>query len=166
MPQTASEVGLNDPYDPIEALPASARLLKKLHREFGNLGLAAAAYNAGSGRIRDWLSRRQPLPRETKGYVCIITGYSAEDWTEEQSVSDLPTALPIGTPCREINTADGGIAVPVRLALTGEMQMRAQTSGARGGHRHDGPLADVGATVLAHLVGRSAEALPGSAFVG
>lgn len=83
MPQTASEIGLSDPYDPIEALPASARLLSRLHREFGNLGLAAAAYNAGSGRIRDWLSNRQPLPRETKGYVRIITGYSAEDWTEE-----------------------------------------------------------------------------------
>ncbi len=121
MPQTASEIGLSDPYDPIEALPASARLLKKLHREFGNLGLAAAAYNAGSGRIRDWLSKRQPLPHETKGYVRIITGYSAEDWTEEESVLALPTALPTGTPCREINTADGGIAVPIKVALTGEI---------------------------------------------
>jgi hypothetical protein len=121
MPQTASEVGLSDPYDPIEALPASARLLSKLHREFGNLGLAAAAYNAGSGRIRDWLSNRQPLPRETKGYVRIITGYSADDWTEEQSVLALPTALPTGTPCREINVADGGQPVPVKVALSGEI---------------------------------------------
>jgi hypothetical protein len=121
MPQTASEIGLSDPYDPIEALPASARLLNKLHREFGNLGLAAAAYNAGSGRIRDWLSKRQSLPRETKSYVRIITGYSAEDWTEEQSVLALPTALPTGTPCREINAAGDGHAVPVRVALSGEI---------------------------------------------
>lgn len=121
MPQTASEIGLSDPYDPIEALPASARLLNRLHREFGNLGLAAAAYNAGSGRIRDWLSKRQSLPRETKSYVRIITGYSAEDWTEEQSVLALPTALPTGTPCREINAADDGHAVPVRVALSSEI---------------------------------------------
>jgi transglycosylase-like protein with SLT domain len=121
MPQTASEIGLSDPYDPSEALPASARLLAKLHREFGNLGLAAAAYNAGSGRIRDWLSKRQSLPRETKNYVRIITGYSAEDWTEEQSVLALPTSLAEENPCREINEADGGAAVPVKVVLSGEI---------------------------------------------
>ena len=121
MPQTAIEIGLSDPYDPSEALPASARLLAKLHREFGNLGLAAAAYNAGSGRIRDWLSKRQSLPRETKNYVRIITGYSAEDWTEEQSVLALPTSLAEENPCREINEADGGSAVPVKVVLSGEI---------------------------------------------
>ena len=33
-----------------------------------------------------------------------------------------------------------------------------------GGGRHDGPLADVGATVLRHLAGREAPDLPGSPF--
>ena len=121
MPQTANEVGLSDPYDPSEALPASARLLNKLHREFGNLGLAAAAYNAGSGRIRDWLSNRQSLPRETQNYVRIITGNSAKDWTDEQSVLEVPTKLPRGTPCPNIDAADGGSAVPVRVALSSEI---------------------------------------------
>jgi hypothetical protein len=121
MPQTASEVGLGNPYDPIEALPASARLLSHLHREFGNLGLAAAAYNAGRGRIRDWLSSRQSLPQETKNYVQIITGNSAKDWTDERSWLELPTALPTGTPCREINAADGGAAVPVKVQLSAEI---------------------------------------------
>jgi len=120
MPQTAKEMGLNDPYDPAEALPASARLLSKLNREFGNLGLAAAAYNAGSGRIRDWLSNRQSLPRETQNYVRIITGNSAKDWTEEQSVLELATKLPRGTPCPNIDTADSG-AVPVKVALSSEI---------------------------------------------
>src|SRR4051812_42782986 len=44
MPGTAATVGLKDPFDPFEALPASARLLGKLYQKFGNLGLAAAAY--------------------------------------------------------------------------------------------------------------------------
>jgi phosphopentomutase len=34
-----------------------------------------------------------------------------------------------------------------------------------GGRRHDGPLADVGASVLKHLTGREAPGLPGEAFV-
>jgi phosphopentomutase len=32
------------------------------------------------------------------------------------------------------------------------------------GRRHDGPLSDVGASVLRWLSGRDAEALPGTAF--
>src|SRR5712671_673607 len=85
MPGTAAEVGLDDPFDPFKALPASARFLQKLRHEFGNLGLAAAAYNAGSGRIQKWLSRQGELPRETRDYVRIITGNAAENWIEEFS---------------------------------------------------------------------------------
>ena len=66
MPRTASEVGLDNPFDPLKALPASARFLRRLRDEFGNLGLAAAAYNAGSGRVRSWLARREELPAETR----------------------------------------------------------------------------------------------------
>ena len=46
MPRTAVAVGLTNPFDPLKALPASARLLGGLFQRFGNLGLAAAAYNA------------------------------------------------------------------------------------------------------------------------
>ncbi|MGB8997701.1 MAG: lytic transglycosylase domain-containing protein, partial [Pseudolabrys sp.] len=53
MPETANERGLDNPFDPAQAIPASARLLRDLSRKFGNLGLAAAAYNAGPKRIQD-----------------------------------------------------------------------------------------------------------------
>ena len=51
MPETAATVGLDNPFDPMQAIAASARLLRNLVRQFGNLGLAAAAYNAGPRRI-------------------------------------------------------------------------------------------------------------------
>jgi hypothetical protein len=89
-------VGLDDPFDPFKALPASARFLRKLHNEFGNLGLAAAAYNAGSGRIQKWLSGRSALPRETRDYVRIITGNNAENWLEESSTVSLHLELARG----------------------------------------------------------------------
>src|SRR5439155_17842629 len=73
MPATAARVGLKDPLDPFEALPASARLLANLYRKFGNLGLAAAAYNAGEKRVSDWL-KGAGLPKETRDYVLAITG--------------------------------------------------------------------------------------------
>src|SRR5206468_7222628 len=52
MPGTASWRGLADPLDPLEAIAQSAKFLRDLRGEFGNLGLAAAAYNAGPGRVR------------------------------------------------------------------------------------------------------------------
>ena len=57
MPGTADERGLLDPFNPVQALPKSAEFLAELRSEFGNLGLAAAAYNAGPRRVRDWLAR-------------------------------------------------------------------------------------------------------------
>jgi hypothetical protein len=66
MPMTAAERLLRNPFDPIEALPKSAEFLRELADQFGNLGLAAAAYNAGPGRVRDWLAGRRTLPSETQ----------------------------------------------------------------------------------------------------
>jgi Transglycosylase SLT domain len=102
MPQTAVEVGLRDPFDPLQAIPASAKFLRKLHNQFGNLGLAAAAYNAGGGRIEKWLSRRSTLPKETRAYVKIITGHKAEAWIEEESTVYMPTDLPHKAPCEGV----------------------------------------------------------------
>jgi len=80
MPRTAAERGLLDPFDPVQALPKSAEFLRELRDKFGNLGLAAAAYNAGPQRVRDWLAGTRTLPSETRNYVAAITGISVEEW--------------------------------------------------------------------------------------
>jgi phosphopentomutase len=51
------------------------------------------------------------------------------------------------------------------LAVTGEMLSRRTEGGRLGGRRHDGPLADVGATVLGWLTGRASDGLPGTGFM-
>jgi soluble lytic murein transglycosylase-like protein len=56
MPATASWYGFADPFDPIESLRHSAAYLRDLLNRFGNLGLAAAAYNAGPTRVSAWLT--------------------------------------------------------------------------------------------------------------
>ena len=61
MPYTADERGLLDPFNPVAALPKAAEFLRELRAEFGNLGLAAAAYNAGPGRMRQL--RREAVAR-------------------------------------------------------------------------------------------------------
>jgi hypothetical protein len=82
MPGTAAERNLLDPFDPIQALPKSAEFLRELRAEFGNLGLAAAAYNAGPRRVREWLSGSGGMPSETRRYVYAITGASVEQWAK------------------------------------------------------------------------------------
>jgi len=101
MPATANWRGLSNPFDPLEAIAESAKLLRDLRREFGNLGLAAAAYNAGSGRVRDWLAGRRALPRETSAYVRIVTGYSPEQWAGASAgIGEMHLEKPV--PCGEI----------------------------------------------------------------
>jgi soluble lytic murein transglycosylase-like protein len=69
MPGTAQERGLADPFDPEQAIPAAASLLRDLSQRFGNLGLAAAAYNGGPNRVSAWLAGNGSLPAETQDYV-------------------------------------------------------------------------------------------------
>lgn len=82
MPRTAGERGLLDPLDPIQALPKSAEFLRELRERFGNLGLAAAAYNGGPRRVQEWLAGSGPMPRETRNYVAAVTGLTVEDWAD------------------------------------------------------------------------------------
>ncbi|MFG1423907.1 transglycosylase SLT domain-containing protein [Roseixanthobacter liquoris] len=102
MPGTAAERGLKNPFDPEAALPAAASLLADLQRRFGNLGLAAAAYNAGPARVDAFLAGRSGLPSETRLYVRLITGRSAEDWAAvkrgEKPVQGAPQTGKPSTP--------------------------------------------------------------------
>ena len=80
MPGTANERRLLDPFDPVQALPKSAEFLSELRSQFGNLGLAAAAYNAGPRRVQEWLAGTGSMPQETRNYVAAITGATVDDW--------------------------------------------------------------------------------------
>ena len=81
MPATAAERGLANPDDPEAAIPKAAELLADLKQRFGNLGLAAAAYNAGATRVAIWLAGAGELPPETRDYVRTVTHHPVEDWS-------------------------------------------------------------------------------------
>ncbi len=86
MPYTGRRYGLHidwyvdERYDPIKASVAASKYLLKLYDDFGAWELAAAAYNAGEGKVSRairrygtenfWrLTRGRYLKRETKNYV-------------------------------------------------------------------------------------------------
>lgn len=79
MPGTAKLRGLQDSYDVLQALQKSAEYLDELRDRFGNLGLAAAAYNAGENGLSNFLNGGG-LPTETRSYVMAITAHSVEEW--------------------------------------------------------------------------------------
>ncbi len=104
MPGTARERGLADPFDAKTALAASAAFLEDLKNQFGNLGLASAAYNAGPDRVARWRNGTSRLPRETRGFVRAITGLTAEEWASpDVDVPDfaLHETLPFVKACQK-----------------------------------------------------------------
>jgi len=106
MPKTAVMYGLVNPFEPLHALNVAGRFLRELHEQFGNLGLAAAAYNAGPRRVADWIAKRGALPIETRHYVLAITGRPAEEWLQP-AITSMPEAalMPAKAPCAEVAEA-------------------------------------------------------------
>lgn len=101
MPGTASERGLLNPFNPVQALPKSAEFLNELRNQFGNLGLAAAAYNAGPRRVQEWLAGTGGMPEQTRNYVLAITGATVDAWAKAGSTGKAPPASP-PTSCHDL----------------------------------------------------------------
>jgi hypothetical protein len=110
MPGTALERALDDPFDIPTALAASAAFLEELSAGLGNLGLAAAAYNAGPNRVRRWIDGHAVLPLETQRFVRAITGLEAEDW--QASDVEVDFALGVEQPFLESCVRMAALSAP------------------------------------------------------
>ena len=72
MPGTAKDLGVDDPFNPIENIWGGARYLKKmLDSNGGNLNRALAAYNWGPGNIAKY-GLGDNMPTETKRYIQVV----------------------------------------------------------------------------------------------
>lgn len=89
IPSTAALRNLEDPFDAEKALDASALYLADLIRAYGNIGLAAVAYNGGEARAARYKTEGGTLPDETVAYVEAITGHDAGEWRLETVSADL-----------------------------------------------------------------------------
>lgn len=68
MPGTGARHGASDLFDARQNVTAGARYLKELMRQFGDLSLVLAAYNAGEGAVQKYGGQIPPYA-ETMSYV-------------------------------------------------------------------------------------------------
>lgn len=70
MPATAAELGVTNPFDPVQNVMAGTRYLRQLTDRYqGNARLALAAYNWGMGNLE---KRPEALPKETREYIARV----------------------------------------------------------------------------------------------
>ena len=75
MPGTAADMGATNPRDPAQNAYAGAKYLSQMLDRYQSPDLAVAAYNAGPGRMDDYLAGKVPLPDQTLAYVPKVAGY-------------------------------------------------------------------------------------------
>ena len=78
----------DDPYDPHNNILAGVAYIRQMYDIYGSPGFLAA-YNAGPGRLDDFLTRNRPLPAETRQYVAIIGPQIAFDSPRSRSDADM-----------------------------------------------------------------------------
>ncbi|TIW19423.1 MAG: lytic transglycosylase domain-containing protein [Mesorhizobium sp.] len=105
MPGTAKMRGLANSFDIEQAIPASAKYLAEMKAGYGNLGLAAAAYNAGENRVSRWLDSGGFLPMETESYVFDIMGEPVDKFSDKSyagTVEPLDPKMSFAVACRRL----------------------------------------------------------------
>ena len=106
MPATYDELRVrfslgDDPYDPHDNIMAGSGYLRALYDLYGSPGFLAA-YNAGPGRLDDYLLHHKPLPDETRNYVARIgpridgTQPSRTSPAQSYAMNQLPYNIPPG----------------------------------------------------------------------
>ncbi len=107
-----SELG-NDPFDPHNNILAGTAYIREMYDIYGSPGFLAA-YNAGPGRLDDYLTRSRTLPEETRRYVASIgpkLGYDSPNRAspgEQYAANAVPLTIP---------AASFASAAPIRAAV-------------------------------------------------
>ena len=101
-PNSCGQHGLADPFDPIEALRHSAAYLHELLNQFGNLALPQRRTMQAQAEVSAWLTNHRPLPGETRNYVALVTGWTADEWASSSPPEKAETTIPQGVPCTRL----------------------------------------------------------------
>ena len=106
-PATAAGLGVTDIRDPVQNVYASAKYLSQQLDKYKDPNLAAAAYNAGPGRVDAYLAdpTGSPLPDQTLAYVPKV----AAAYQQFAAPSGGASSAPAGAAPVQVAEADAGI---------------------------------------------------------
>ena len=135
MPDTARELGVTDPFDPVQNARGGAKYLKRLIGRYGgDVGTALAAYNWGMGNVANSAGK---WPAQVQGYVSKVLARRAAEARELGLPPPLPEApAPLALPpaalrCSHCGHAADGAELMRRVAqlLTDGAQALEQRKG-------------------------------------
>lgn len=81
MPATAKGLGVKDRFDPAQNIWGGMKYLAQQYKQFGDWGLALAAYNAGPGPVKKY--KGIPPYAETQRYVKNIMKMAGMNWSDK-----------------------------------------------------------------------------------
>jgi hypothetical protein len=113
----------DDPYNPQDNILAGTAYMREMYDIYGSPGFLAA-YNAGPGRLDDYLSNNRALPDETRRYVAMIgpnivgvypsSRSPAENYAMNALPIDIPSGKRYGKSVQLASRHGGGGRTPVR----------------------------------------------------
>jgi hypothetical protein len=99
--EVAAQYGLGpDPFNPYNNIMAGAAYIHEMYAIFGSPGFLAA-YNAGPGRLDEYVNDHVPLPQETQAYLAMIAPHIAGDYpggnsADEELAMNTPPQTGVG----------------------------------------------------------------------
>ena len=118
MPSTASQLGVNNVFDPQANVTGGSRYLRELLERYNfDLVKALAAYNAGPERVEQY--RGVPPFRETRAYVArIVHEYNTKKTAQEKEAKQKQVVL--RKPRAKPRAAPSGLPNPQPLLTAAE----------------------------------------------
>lgn len=124
MPATARALGVDDPFDARSNIMGGAKYIaEKLNQYNGDIELALAAYNAGSGNVSKYGG--VPPFAETQNYIRRIKEYMGMDLTAGQTVQSRTAVSTSGNSVPEISEVRGSADLTAQY-LMAKMQLKLQ----------------------------------------